>query len=299
MSAEASMFRTAAGQARYYAAYDATLALWPAAIETLRLPTRFGTVHVNACGPAEAPALILLPGAAISSTMWYPNIAAFSNAFRVYALDILGDMGKSVSTRRVTRAQDCVDWLADVFDGLQLEHADVAGISMGGFLALKLAQVTPRRVRRLVLISPASLLPLRPQFLLRAAAALLTPFLTPASRQALFLGTASPHAAPAIRQLLTPTDFRYQMFFPPAETDADLRRVQAPTLLLLGEREVIYAPNQALRRATRLIPAVEAILIPGAGHAVSLDQPDMVNQHVLRFLGQAGGAGDRPERPGP
>lgn len=284
MSAHNSMFRTAAGQTRYFAAYDATLALWPASVESLQVPTRFGVTHINACGPAEAPALVLLPGAAISSTMWYPNIAAFSSTYRVYALDIIGDMGKSVRTRPITDPLDFAHWLTDVFDALRLEQAHVAGISLGGFLALKLAHAAPGRVNKLVLLSPASLLPLRPQFYLRVAAAILVPFLSPEKRQTLFLGVASPNAAPAIKQLMTPTDFRYQMFFPRAETDEELRQVQAPTLLLLGEQEVIYPPQTALNRANQLIPNIEAVIIPGAGHAVNIDQPELVNHRILGFL---------------
>ncbi len=285
MASPPSMFKTPAGEARYFAAYDATLALWPTPRDAWQVPTQFGMTHLNVCGPADAPALVLLPGAAISSTMWYPNIAALSRAHRVYALDILGDMGKSVSTRPLTTPAAFVRWLTEVFDALRLERAQVAGISLGGFLALKLAQVAPHRVTQLVLLSPASLLPLRPQFYGRVAAAILLPFLSPARRQALFLGVASPNAGPAIKQLLTPTDFRYRMFFPRAETDAELRSVQAPTLLLLGEREIIYAPQAALRRAGRLIPKIEAALIPGAGHAVNIDQPEEVNRRMLAFLG--------------
>lgn len=294
MPTQPTMFRTPAGQARYFAAYDATLALWPASVESLTVPTRFGETHVNVCGSAAAPPLVLLPGAAISSTMWYPNVAALSSAYRVYALDIIGDMGKSVSTRPATTPQDFVHWLSDVFDGLRLERTHVAGLSLGGFVALKLAQSAPERVRKLILLSPASLLALRPQFYLRVAAAVLVPFLTAEARQRLFLGVASSNAAPMIKQLLTPTDFRYRLFFPSAETDDELRRVAAPTLLLLGEREVIYPAKAALARAGRLIADIEARIIPGAGHALNIDQPELVNAHMLEFLAKDAGRSTGP-----
>ena len=98
MSTQPSMFKTSEGQARYFAAYDATLALWPVSVESFDVPTRFGSTHVHTCGPQDAPPLLLLPGQAVSSTMWYPNIGALSHAYRVYAPDIIGDMGKSVRT---------------------------------------------------------------------------------------------------------------------------------------------------------------------------------------------------------
>src|SRR6185503_15500803 len=122
-----SMFKTPEGQARYFAAYDATLALWPVAVESVDVPTRFGNTHINVCGPEDAPPLVLLPGQAVSSTMWYPNIAAMSRPYRVYAPDIIGDMGKSVRTRPGMSSSDFGMWLTDVFDELQLNQAHVAG----------------------------------------------------------------------------------------------------------------------------------------------------------------------------
>lgn len=278
------MFKTAEGLARYFAAYDATLALWSVPVESLDLPTRFGMTHINACGSEDAPPLVLVHGAAVSSTMWYPNVAALSRAYRVYAPDIVGEMGKSVRTRPVTKPLDFVDWLSDVFSGLQLEQAHVVGISSGGFLALKLAHAAPERVTKLVLISPASLLSIRPQFYFRIAAAILVPFLSSESRQKLILGVASPNAAPAIKQAMTPAGFRYKMFFPPVFTDEELRQIKAPTLLLLGAHEVIYNPKIALKRAVNLIPHIEADILPGAGHALNFDQPEMVNTRILEFL---------------
>lgn len=284
MPTQPSMFKTPEGQARYFAAYDATLALWSVPVTSRTIATRFGPTHINVCGPEDAPPLVLLHGAAISSTMWYTNVAALSTTYRMIAPDIIGEMGKSVRTQPLTKPEDFVNWLRDLLDGLGIDQAHVAGISFGGYIALHLAHSAPERVRKLILLSPATLLPIRPWFYLRVAAAILVPFLPAASRQSLFLGTASPNAAPMIKQLLTPTDFRYQMFFPRVNRDDELRQLRASTLLLLGEHEVIYSPKSALKRAMKLIPRIEADIIPGAGHAVNIDQPEAVNQRILAFL---------------
>ncbi|MEI2609124.1 MAG: alpha/beta hydrolase [Candidatus Promineifilaceae bacterium] len=62
---------------------------------------------------------------------------------------------------------------------------------------------------------------------------------------------------------------------------SQLRQIKTPTLLLLGDYEIVYNHNQALQRATRLIPHIETTLIPGAGHALNFDQPEMVNERIL------------------
>lgn len=297
MASPPSMFRSPAGQARYFAAYEATLALWPVPVESFNVPTRFGQTHVHACGPKAAPPLVLLPGQAISSTMWYPNIEALSQAHRVYTPDILGDMGKSLQTRPFTKPTDFADWLKDVLDELQIEKADVAGLSYGGFIALRLAVSAPERVRKLVLMAPASLLPIRPIFFLRMAGMLLPGFIASfEAKQKLLLGVASVQAKPAITQMLTPNDFRYNMYLPPLHTDQELQQLKAPTLLLLGDQEVIYDAKAALRRAAKLIPTLETDIIPGAGHALNFDQPERVNHRILDFLNRDANAGNRSER---
>jgi hypothetical protein len=53
---------------------------------------------------------------------------------------------------------------------------------------------------------------------------------------------------PAIKQMMTTTDFRYSMYLPPVHTDDELRRLSVPTLLLLGDHEVIYDRRAALNR---------------------------------------------------
>jgi pimeloyl-ACP methyl ester carboxylesterase len=63
--------------------------------------------------------------------------------------------------------------------------------------------------------------------------------------------------------------------------DADIRRITAPTSLLIAEREVLYAPRAALRRARRLFPnLVDAALVPAAGHLVTLAAPGLINDEI-------------------
>ena len=139
------MFKKPEYQARFFAAYETVLDLWPVPVESITIPTRFGTTHVNICGPADAPPLVLLTGQGASSMIWYPNVATLSHAYRLYAPDIIGDIGKSVLTRPKLSVVDYAPWLNEVFDELHLERPHLVGLSFGGFIALKLApDVTSR-----------------------------------------------------------------------------------------------------------------------------------------------------------
>ena len=101
-----SVFKSPQGEARYLAAYDATLALWPVPHQALDVETSFGTTHINTAGAADLPPLLLIHGVGLSSTQWYSNVAALSRYFRIYALDTIGQVGRSVRTHPpMTRAE--------------------------------------------------------------------------------------------------------------------------------------------------------------------------------------------------
>ena len=71
---------------------------------------------------------------------------------------------------------------------------------------------------------------------------------------------------------------------PDVLADDELKQLAVPTLLLLGENEIMYKPRQALDRAARLIPHLETALIPRAGHLLNSDQPKVVDEHIVRFF---------------
>jgi pimeloyl-ACP methyl ester carboxylesterase len=59
--------------------------------------------------------------------------------------------------------------------------------------------------------------------------------------------------------------------------------MQAPTLLVVGERDAITPPD-CLRRAEEIMPAARLLIVPAAGHMVPLESPDIFNAAVLAFL---------------
>lgn len=284
-------FKNAEAAESYIAAYDATLALWPIPHEEMDVQTRFGLTHINALGAHEAPPLILIHGAQTSSTVWYSNVESLSRHFRVYAPDVIDQSGKSVPTRKLLNRQDCADWLSDVLDALKLEQAAFVGHSHGGWQALNLAILAPHRVSNLVLLSPAGLTRLRLEIFLN----LLPTFIIP-TKHMFYRGFQWStvrrldvrRSDPVIDQIRAGG-----IAFKPQELsfgvvtifeDEELRRINTPTLLLVGDHEKIFKPQQMLERARSLIPNLEADTIPNAAHLLLVDQPEAVNSRMEAFL---------------
>jgi pimeloyl-ACP methyl ester carboxylesterase len=165
-----SSFKSPKAEARYMAIYDAFLQKWPVPYVSYDIPGRFGCTHLVASGPKNAPALFLLHGSRATLTMWWANIADLSTDYRVYAVDIMGQPGKSIPNPSFTKRADLIPWLTELLDTLKIEKASLVGQSYGGWFALNYAIHVPQRVNKIALLSPAaSFLPLNMQHMLRGA----------------------------------------------------------------------------------------------------------------------------------
>jgi len=72
--------------------------------------------------------------------------------------------------------------------------------------------------------------------------------------------------------------------YPTVFTDAELKQIDLPALLLIGAGDKIYNPQKAIQRAQRWMPDLTAEIIANAGHLLIMDQPEIINAHILKFL---------------
>ena len=307
MKRRLSGFTSQEGRAAFLAAYDHVLAeLWPVPYQSVELPTRFGPTHAIVSGPPAAPPLLLLHGAGLSASSWYPNIATYAERFRTYALDTIFDAGHSRQTRPLQSRQDCAAWLGDVLDELGIDQTGIVGLSQGGWAAACAARFLPDRVSRLGLLAPVGALA---RFKLPYWLLFRFPYLVPkgdelARTRKVFASMRMRPDAPFLQQVaLGSKHFGYQRppVFPWAFSDDDLGRITAPTLLLvepahfvmgrrqlLGIRQRAETPQPAGDRERTAPPTTagaeavaEAVKV---GHFVSAARPDLVDPRVLAHL---------------
>jgi pimeloyl-ACP methyl ester carboxylesterase len=288
MPEKTRIFKSPAGEAKNIAAYDDVLKHWPIPYEELDLPTRFGTTHIIVSGSIEAKPLILLHGQDSCAISWAYNIVDLSQALRVYAVDTIGDMGKSKPIQIPNSRKDYARWLLEIFDQLKLEKADLMGLSYGGFLAMNFALAYPERVNRIVLLAPGipNFGPPTLQWANYGMPMMLLPSRFTVKR---FINGVSTKGYskedPVYEQMIIGmTNMRKVSFMRPVFTEKELKRMTVPVLLLIGDREIMYEPKKALNQATRLIPNLQAELIQNASHMLNSDQPEEVDDRVLKFL---------------
>jgi len=288
------VFTTPEGQRETIEAYDAVLRKWPVPYSELDVATGFGDTHVIASGPEDAPPVILLHALFATATSWYRTVDALSDRFRIFAVDVMGEANKSRPTRPITSLDDYVQWFTELADGLSVERADLVGNSFGAFGAAACAMHLPQRVRRLVLVGPAatvhSMAPFYIHMFAPKAVFLLLPWL-PGRRAAMrhavdwmLSGLPRDDAWDEVFHLTMVHGGMTTQLFPRVYSAEEMARIEAPTLLLVGDRERIYRPEEAIRSARELLPAIQAEVVPDAHHIAALANPEWVNERLREFL---------------
>jgi pimeloyl-ACP methyl ester carboxylesterase len=207
------------------------------------------------------------------------------------AVDQTGEFGKSEFARPVASLEDFMVWLDELVGALGAP-INLVGMSYGGALAAQYALHAPERVWKVVLLAPGATV-LRPpvEFWVRLLGLAIT---RGKGLRAFFrwifadMARADPHWIDATIEQLSlnmRNVERHRTPIPPVLSDAQWGSLRRPTLFLVGENEVIYSAQKAVRRLRRVAPQVTAEIIPKAGHDLLFAQTAMVNERILRFLG--------------
>jgi pimeloyl-ACP methyl ester carboxylesterase len=277
-------------------AYDAVLARWSVPYEQLDVPTSFGTTHVIASGPEDGSPVVLMHALFATATAWYRTVGALSSRYRTLAVDILGEANKSRPSRPITSRREYLQWFTELVDGLGVSQMALVGNSMGGWGSAYCAMRLGDRVGKLVLISPAatfhSIVPFYTHMFLPKAAYLFFPWLPglrPTMRHSLnwaWAGLPSDGPWNELFYLAMVHGSTQCRVFPRVFTAEELSRITASTLLLVGDHEKIYAVEDVLEAARRLMPSVKVGVVPSAHHVAAVAQPEAVNAWLLDFLAQ-------------
>src|SRR5687767_3585052 len=94
-----SLYTSAEAEQQVMAIYEDILKNWPVAHTTQMISTRHGESFVIESGDKSFPPLILLHGAGSNSSMWVAELRDFSQSYRVFAVDLIGEAGKSSPNR--------------------------------------------------------------------------------------------------------------------------------------------------------------------------------------------------------
>jgi pimeloyl-ACP methyl ester carboxylesterase len=267
-------------------AYDELRARWPEPTEDRDIATPYGRTRVHVYGPADGSPLVLLHGGSATGLAWFANAPALGERYRIHAVDLLGDAGRT--ERRGTplkNADDLTAWLDAVLDALGLTRTHLCGHSYGAWLAVKYALRAPHRVDRLALVDPTQVFAgFRLGYLLRALPTLVRPSETRA-RAFLAWETAGTHPDETWQRLyaLATTVPGRKLITGTRPRTADLTM---PVLVLLAEHSRAHDTTKVANRARHTLSRGEVALLPEATHhSLPLTSPKVLNDRLMTFLG--------------
>ena len=232
----------------------------------------------------EGPALLLTHGYSASSEMWAGQIAPLAKSFKLILWDMRGH-GRSDYPEDATAYSEAatVADMAALLDVAGAEQAIIGGLSLGGYMSLAFHLAHPARTRALLIIDTG------PgykndharagwnQTALKTAERFEREGLAPIASSTAERRTATHRSAKGLayagRGMLTQKDARVINSLPD---------ITVPALVVVGANDTPFL--KAADYMAAKINGAQKVVIPAAGHAANIDQPDIFNAAILDFL---------------
>ena len=275
------------------------------------IPVNYATIKGNQLRyiyTGQGPIVVLLHTLRTQLDLFEKVVPQLAKHFTVYALDYPGH-GYSDIPQAQYHAQFFTDHVEDFLEVLDLHDVTLAGISIGGTIALIIASHRNPRVNRVLAINPydyakgrgmarSSLfgwiitvtanLPIIGETVMRLRNFMIL-------RSIFFGGVADPASIPPAllkeMYLVGNRQSHYRAFLsllrnsPSWEAaTSGYPNINIPVLLLWGEKDWARSAEQAHDRD--LIPEAEMITIERGGHFLALDRPDAIISHLLKMQGR-------------
>jgi pimeloyl-ACP methyl ester carboxylesterase len=223
--------------------------------------------------------LLLLHGGLADADSFGQQTPTFAERYRVIVPERRGH-GRTADVEGDITYELMADDTAALLDELRIGPAQLVGWSDGGNVGLLVAIKRPELVRKLVVIgSNFSAAGLTPE-----AAAAFKPDTPTSAVQAMHemwkTNAIDPGRFDTVLEKMQRCWFDYEI------VSADLARVTAPTLVMVGDDDIIRFEHTLDPYET--IPDSQLAVIPGASHLVPIEKAELVNQLVLDFLGAEG-----------
>jgi pimeloyl-ACP methyl ester carboxylesterase len=255
--------------------------------------------HVGAADlPGPEPAVVLLAGFGLDRTAWNRTLADLEGWRRLFAPDPRGTGRSRIASAGPVEVSQHADDVVAALDASGIARADLVGTSLGAAVAAEIAQRAPGRVRRLVLVSPAS----GPDPRLAAA---LDSFVAIAGDPAMRLRVMAPWLfgrvflsdAPSVERALRGVAAAAARIAPETLRDqagafarwlerarATYAGAAAPCLVIAGGDDALI-PSAHARAVVEALPDAKLEILETIGHAPMVEAPERLHALLRDFLG--------------
>jgi 3-oxoadipate enol-lactonase len=248
-------------------------------------------------GRPDAPVVVLGHGLLFSTTMWRHQVEALRASYRCVAIDWRGQ-GRTPATRDGYDMDTLYADAVGVIERLDAGPVHYAGLSMGGFVGLRLGARRPDLLRSLTLIDTSAgpedpdnvgryrlLASIYRAVGWRPLKGKVAPIMfsegflaTPEGRRVMetWAGELRQQARSGTRKAILGVTDRVPVV-------DEIGAITTPTLVVVGAGDVA-TPSGNSDAIADLVPGAQLVKLPGVGHVSTLEAPDAVNAALLPFL---------------
>jgi pimeloyl-ACP methyl ester carboxylesterase len=241
----------------------------------------------------SGPVLLFVHGFPFDRTMWIAQLAGLAKMRTAVAVDLRGHGLSDIMSGSDFSMDLFADDIAKTLDAIGAEQADLAGLSMGGYVLFSFWRRHPDRVRSLILIDTKAeadtdegkagrekTAELVAEKGMQPLYETLGPKVVGSSPsvevqdkiKGMFLNTA-PEVAAADSLAMRDR----------ADSTGDLASIKVPVLWMHGEEDTLM-PLEGARASAEKLSDATFVTIPKGGHVSPMENPEAVNAAITNFL---------------
>jgi len=257
--------------------------------EDIYVDTRFGKTHLLKTGNLKGKPILLFHGGNSTAPYYLRDFLFLRNEYLIYAPDTMGHPGKSAQTVFSTKNLEYGEWASDVINGLGFKQMICIGGSYGGGVLAKLMCFAPKKISKAILLVPSGICNASTvSIMFRMGIPMILYIMTQKEKwlkRAILPMTINEKEIDDSTLEMVRCSFDHvcvKAGMPSNVKMADMQNYTAPTLLITGEKDVMFPGEKVITRAKTIIPNLKTYLMRESGHMCILSSEKY--QHVLKMI---------------
>ncbi|OAB47152.1 alpha/beta fold hydrolase [Paenibacillus antarcticus] len=286
---EHTIYKSEEGKRKILKYYESYLKLFDVDFQREYVNTRFGHSHTLVTGPVDGKPLFILQGGNCINPMTLSWFSSLLGQYRIYAPDTIGHPGFSAETRVSPKDESLALWISDIMEHFKVEKSAFIGPSYGGGIILRLATFMPEKIACSVLVVPSGLQ-------LGSKMKMIHKILLPLMLYKMNSSQVQLHKIADVMSFNSMktideniigeifTHVKLEQDMPKLTEKKELANYSAPTMLLVGKKDIFFPAINVMRAAEAIFPNLVTTITYEMGHFPSQELFKEINNDIKMFL---------------